>query len=138
MVEKSVLVDPELLRAIEPRENAQTLQARLSAFDIPREVLATEDESGVLHIRFLYPDEEREGATSTDGPITIHSGAYSGKILGLDVQVRDHGINRIELLTNQIDQKIQRLKRLNQRLNYQLIRGVLERKGLELVTAEDE
>jgi hypothetical protein len=134
-MENRIVVGPELLQEIEQERTEQTLQVRLSTYDIPREVSASEGQDGVLHIRFFYPDSEKETCAPGDN-VVIHwrTGRHSGKLLGLDVRVREHGINRVDLLLQQIHRRASTLNKVNQVLNSGLIEGVLKRKGNELLT----
>jgi hypothetical protein len=130
---KRILLDEETLHQLEPQEgDGQNLVIRLSVYDIPKAVTAREAGEGLWRIDFVYPDDEEEELQPEDGPVRLRTGRHSGKIMGLDVRVRDHAIERIDLLVQKVRQNLPRLNRPNQRLNYQLIENVLREKGEEL------
>jgi len=135
---RTIVLDPGFLKEIEPREgNNETFVIRLSVFDVPQEVAAEEGKGGVLHIRFFYPDEEKGVTDSSDEGMTLVTGRYSGKILGIDVKGNGRDADRIDAAVERLRQRGEKLRRPNQRLNHQLIETVLRRKGRELLTVPE-
>ena len=128
-MEKRFPIDPEIFLERHPKEeHNQSLIVKLSDYDIPQEVAASETDEGVLNLRFVYPDEEESVTKKIDDVLSILRGRHSGKIIGLKVRVQRRKIGKIGLVIEKIGEQIPSLSKVNQQLNYKLIQEVLEQK----------
>lgn len=116
------------------QETEKGYSIELSAYDIPREVEGKLDpKSGVFHIDFKYLDQEEAVVKKLTDELNMKLGRYSGKILGFEVEVAEHGINNVTLKLAQavqaeISKEISNLRKFNQKANYKIIQSILKRK----------
>jgi len=105
----------------------------LSAYDIPKSVSA-DLQGGQLRITFNYVDNEESVARPADHDLTVLVGKNSGKVLGFVVKSDARKPREITVrIVQGVDEQLRRAAlRPNQRLNYRLIRRVVESK-LELL-----
>lgn len=118
------------------QETAKGYSIELAPYDIPREVEGKLDkEMGVLHIDFKYVDKEDFVPKQLNERLTVKVGKYSGKILGFDVAVKKYDIQEVALiLTQAVDDEIPKLTKYNQRANYKVIRSVLDRNRMPILS----
>jgi hypothetical protein len=107
----------------------------LSAYDIPNS-LSVEPQGGQLRITFNYVDQEEAIARSADHDLTVLVGKNSGKVLGFVVRPDARKAREITVrIVQGVDEQLRRAAlRPNQRLNYRLIRRVVENKLEPLLT----
>jgi hypothetical protein len=132
--QKNIRLNPDVLLEklpLEPETNA--LIVKLSDFDIPQEISAVEDDNGILHIRFIYPDKEESLVRESDELVNWRVGRYSGKLIGVDVKVQENKIGLISFLVEKIKKRIPSLGLINQRQNYRIVQEALEENEKELV-----
>jgi hypothetical protein len=110
-------------------ESGKGLSIELSSYDIPKDVKGRyEKDTGIFHIEFQYPDNEDCIVKQWDDKISIKSGKYSGKILGFEVKVDKHDITTLAItLISAVDQRIQGLRKFNEKENYKFIRSVIDK-----------
>jgi hypothetical protein len=120
-------------------EQQKGVALHLSTYDIPTEVRADFDEtSGVLHIFFDYIDQERTQTRPQKlaDHFCVKLGQNSGKILGFEVQVKKYDVKEVLVtISKAVKAEIPRLKRFNQKANYEIVSSVLSRKRDDLVEA---
>jgi hypothetical protein len=107
----------------------------LSAYDIPKS-LSVEPQGGELRITFNYVDHEEAIARRADHDLTVLVGKNSGKVLGFVVKPDARQPREITVrIVQGVDEQLRRVAlRPNQRLNYRLIRRVVENKLEPLLT----
>lgn len=107
----------------------------LSAYDIPNS-LSVEPQGGQLRITFNYVDNEEAVARPADHDLTVLTGKNSGKVLGFVVKPDARKPREITVrIVQGVDDQLRRAAlRPNQRLNYRLIRRVVENKLEPLLT----
>lgn len=110
------------------------LGLHLSSYDVPRTGKVDFDKlAGVLNIDFEYIDQEPFSERELADHIYVKVGKNSGKIIGFAIPVERYKIgevrltisNALEAVDRALEQKIPKLKRFNQRENYELVRSVL-------------
>ncbi len=110
------------------------LGLHLSSYDVPRTGKVDFDKrTGVLNIEFEYIDQEPVIDGEQIDHIYVKVGKNSGKIIGIAIPVQKYKIgevrltvsNALEAVDRALEQKISKLKRFNQRENYELVRSVL-------------
>ena len=115
-------------------DTARVLGLELAGYDIPRSASSCFDEStGILRIDFEYIDTEPEREAKLTDHVSVRLGRNSGKILGLVIEAKKHGIsevrvsisNALEEVDQALGEKIPHLKRFNQQANYRLVKSVL-------------
>ena len=98
----------------------------LSVYDIPSS-LTVAPEKGLLRITFNYVDNEESVSRYVDDDLTVLVGKSSGKVLGFVVKPNTRQPREIIVrIVHGVDEQLQRATRPNQRLNYRLIRRVVE------------
>lgn len=124
----SIMLRSEDYRII-GRETDHGYSLELSAYDIPREVKATYDQpGGILHIDFVYLDNEESVPKNLSATLRMKVGKHSGKILGFELEVEKYEIHTVNLtLQRAVEAEIPKMKPFNQRANFQVIRSILER-----------
>ena len=127
-----VIIKAEEYRLI-GTESDKGYSIELSPYDMPREVEGSFDkESGVFHILFKYLDREEAVIKEISESLKMKLGKYSGKILGLEIEVRKGNIREIALVTVQeidraIEVELPRLKKYNEKANYKVVKSVIHR-----------
>lgn len=99
----------------------------LSTYDIPRSLAVGRDPSTRRwQIRFDYPDQEPPVDHLVDEELTVQVGKHSGKVLGFTVSAQITKPREITVrIVQGVDHELARAQRDNQRLNYELIKRVV-------------
>lgn len=107
----------------------------LSAYDIPHSVtIGTEPSS--LRITFNYIDQEPAEDRVVDDGLIVSIGKNSGKVLGFIVKPDAQRPREITVrMVHGVDEQIRRATRPNQRMNYELIKRIVQER-LEQALAE--
>src|SRR5258708_3306443 len=87
-----------------PDMTVDDLTVKLSSYDIPDEVSASEGQDGWYHIRFTYPDHEKPSAASLHKDATLSVGRFSGKILGIDFKKSTDPCGSLNTLIGKIEE----------------------------------
>jgi hypothetical protein len=107
----------------------------LSAYDVPNSFTVTVVGDS-LRIDFGYIDREAAEHRSVDDRLTVLLGKNSGKVLGFIVKPDAQRPREITVrIAHGVDEQMSRATRSNQRMNYALIKRIVQRR-LETALAE--
>ena len=131
---ETIHLNPEELTA-ESRSDAMAhgnvpVVLSLSSFDVPRAINVERNDPTLLRITFQYVDYEARVDRSVGPDLIVWLGKDSGKVLGFELKRVPHQKPRdvIVRIVHGVDEQLRRATRDNQRLNYALIKRVLERR----------
>lgn len=119
------------------RDGAQVILS-LSANDVPRAVSAVAEPGKSLRISFHYLDHEESLAREVGNDLTVLLGKHSGKVLGFIVRGRALWPENVKVrIVEGVEKELERTAtKPNQRMNYQVIRNVVDSNKLAVLLAE--
>jgi hypothetical protein len=102
----------------------------LSAFDIPHSVRVERDAAhDSFRLTFQYVDNEESTSQVVDPNLTVALGKNSKKVISLEVKGRSARDIRVRIVEG-VDAQLLRATKTNQKLNYQIIKKVIQSEKL--------
>lgn len=118
-------------------KHGETVVTSASPYDIPRFLeLQVDRTAHRLIITFGYPDSEEATRQPADNDLVVLLGVNSGKLLGFEVEnftEKPGGV--VVHLVRAIDNRMVKPARINQRLNFETVKGVVQNRVEKLLAA---